>query len=68
MACIQQPEALRQGEEWRASGGEMNRRWEQAEGTFNNNILSAETLHMSALQKFPYYYSSPPRASNMHLI
>lgn len=36
----------------------MSWRGEQAEGTFSNNILSAETLHMSALQKFPHYYLS----------
>lgn len=66
LARIQQPEAVRQREEWEErwgrrneeEGGEMSWRGEQAEGTFSNNILSAETLHMSALQKFPHHYLS----------
>lgn len=36
----------------------MSWRGEQGEGTFSNNILFAETLHMSALQKFSYYHLS----------
>lgn len=36
--------------------GNWASRVEQAAGTFSNNTLSAETFHMSALQKFPHYY------------
>lgn len=37
-------------------GNELEKQAEQ--GTFSNNILSAEALHMSALQKLPHYYLS----------